>query len=584
MKRIFVLMSLFLAFGVSSQAVPARPGMKKVLTLADGTAVTAELKGDEFMSWWETSDGSKFVPSVTNEKTFVAANLNEMKAQSAQRRAIVNEARAKRMASALAPKKSGTLGGEHTTYTGKKKGIIVLVNFTDSKFEDGHDKAYYEQVMNTPNFSSDEGYVGSVRDYFYAQSNGAFELDFDVFGPVELAHNCQWYGKDNSSSDRDVRVGRMIKEAIEGADKLGADWKSYDWDGDGYCDQIFVLYAGLGQASGGAETTIWPHEYRLSACAEVNRTPVTTSSGIIVDTYACSNENQPIMVGGQFTSDYQPAGIGTVCHEFSHCLGFPDTYDTSNQGNYAMGTWDTMATGSYNGNGMVPANYTAWERIYAGWVEPIELSKSATVKTMVSSTQYGRPYIIYNDGNKNEYYLLENRQQEGWDAKLYGEGLIITHVDYDATSWANNIVNYYSDHQRCTIFHADNEDSSTYTSKIQGDPYPYMSGSRILNDKLTDESEPAATLFNNNSDGRKFMGKPITSIRSHSDGTISFLFMGGDSNNVLDNATSTGIGQVAVKGTGQHEGVYSLDGRYLGNSLAPLGRGIYIIGGKKVVK
>ena len=291
MKKIFFLLSMFFAFGVSTQAVPVRPGIKKVLTLADGTAVAAELKGDEYMAWWETADGRKFVQSESNEKTFVAADINAMRAQSAERRAIVDDARAKRMASARTPKKR-TLGGDHITYTGKKKGIIILANFTDSKFDEKHDNQYYVNVANTPGFTSDEGYVGSVRDYFYAQSNGTFELDFDVIGPIELSHGYAWYGKDDTST-RDIRVGKMIKEAVEAADKAGADWKSYDWDGDGECDQVFVLYAGLGQASGGDANTIWPHEFKMSACPELNRTPVTTECGIVVDTYACSNENQP---------------------------------------------------------------------------------------------------------------------------------------------------------------------------------------------------------------------------------------------------------------------------------------------------
>ena len=582
MKKIFFLLSMFFAFGVSTQAVPVRPGIKKVLTLADGTAVVAELKGDEYMAWWETADGRKFVQSESDEKTFVAADINAMRAQSAERRAIVDAARAKRMASARTPKKR-TLGDDHITYTGKKKGIIILANFTDSKFDEKHDNQYYVNVANTPGFTSDEGYVGSVRDYFYAQSNGTFELDFDVIGPIELSHGYAWYGKDDTST-RDIRVGKMIKEAVEAADKAGADWKSYDWDGDGECDQVFVLYAGLGQSTGGDANTIWPHQFQMSACREINRTPVTTECGIVVDTYACSNENQPVMKNGQFINEYQPAGIGTICHEFSHCLGFPDMYDTSNQGNYAMGTWDPMSSGSYNGNGMIPANYSAWERIYAGWVEPIVLDKAATVKAMVSSSQYGRPFIIYNDNHKDEYYLLENRQKEGWDAALYGTGLLITHVDYDKEVWARNIVNYYADHQRCTIFHADNETDATYTSSVVNDPYPYKVGNRFFNDKLTDDSEPAAELYNNNTDGRKFMGKPITSIRNKDDGNVSFAFMGGNKENIISNVTNTGIGHVTVDGVVKHEGIYSIDGRYLGNSLAPLGKGIYIVDGKKVVK
>ena len=410
MKKIFFLLSMFFAFGVSTQAVPVRPGIKKVLTLADGTAVAAELKGDEYMAWWETADGRKFVQSESNEKTFVAADINAMIAQSAERRAIVDDARAKRMASARTPKKR-TLGGDHITYTGKKKGIIILANFTDSKFDEKHDNQYYVNVANTPGFTSDEGYVGSVCDYFYAQSNGTFELDFDVIGPIELSHGYAWYGEDDTSR-RDIRVGNMIKEAVEAADKAGADWASYDWDGDGECDQVFVLYAGLGQASSGDANTIWAHKFQMSACREINRTPVTTECGIVVDTYACCNENQPVMKDGQITNEYRPEGIGTICHEFSHCLGFPDMYDISNQGGYAMDRWTVMSTGLYNGNSMIPANYSAWERIYAGWVEPIVLDKAATVNAMVSSSQYGRPFIIYNDGHQDEYYLLENRQKE----------------------------------------------------------------------------------------------------------------------------------------------------------------------------
>ena len=581
MKKIFFLLSMLFAFGMGAQAVPVKPGLKKVITLADGTTVTAEQKGDEFMGWWETADGRKFVPGDENGKLFVSADIDAMKAQCAERRALVADARSKRLAAAKNGKQR-VLGGDHITYTGKKKGLIILVNFTDKKFADGHDNAYYKEVANTPNFTGDEGYVGSVRDYFYAQSNGQFELDFDIVGPIELQHAYSWYGKDLSSSRRDYRVGIMIKEAIEGADEY-VDYADYDWDGDGEADQVFVLYAGLGQASGGDANTIWPHEYKLSYASEVNYQPVYCD-GIKVDTYACGNENEPVIVNGQITSTQKPAGIGTICHEFSHCLGFPDMYDTSNSGNYAMGTWDMMSSGSYNGDGFRPCNYTSWERIYAGWTEPIVLDKAATVRSMKSLTDNGRPFIIYNDKNDNEYYLLENRQLTGWDASLYGKGLLILHVDYSSTYWERNIVNYYGDHQRCTIFHADNEDGSTYIDSFEGDAYPYTSGNRILNDELTNESQPAASLFNFNTDGTKFMNKPITSIRSRSTGLVSFKFMGGDDDNVIENDAPTGISGVKMDAPALKNGVYSVDGRYLGTDVDALGKGLYIVDGKKIVK
>ena len=121
-------------------------------------------------------------------------------------------------------------------------------------------------------------------------------------------------------------------------------------------------------------------------------------------------------------------GIGTICHEFSHCLGLPDMYDT--QGNqYGMGTYDLMDQGSYNGDSFQPPYYSAYEKWYCGWATPTELSEATTVKDMKPVAEGGQTFVIYNDNHKDEYYLLENRQQQGWDGSLYGKGLMITHVD-----------------------------------------------------------------------------------------------------------------------------------------------------------
>ena len=308
-----------------------------------------------------------------------------------------------------------------------------------------------------------------------------------------------------------------------------------------------------------------------------------------VDTYACANEMERVInnATGTYTNELKLAGIGTICHEFSHCLGFADMYDTSsNGGNYGMGFYDVMSAGSYNGGGFTPCNYTAYERIYAGWTEPIVLNEPATIKAMQSSEDYGRPFILYNDKHPDEFYTLENRQKKGWDAELYGSGLMITHVDYDQTKWGINQVNASaSDHQRCTIFHADNDADGTVLESIKNDLYPYMSGGVPLNDELTDDSRPAAKLYNKNADGTKSMGKPITAIKKNVNGTISFDVMGGNEDNILDNTTSeTAIKDIKADTRKADNRVYSIDGRYLGDDINALGKGLYIVGGKKELK
>ena len=106
-----------------------------------------------------------------------------------------------------------------------------------------------------------------------------------------------------------------------------------------------------------------------------------------------------------------------------------------------------------------------------------------------------------------------------------------------------------------------------------------------MNDELTDDSEPAASLFNRNSDNTYYMGKPVTQIRRNGDGTISFLVMDGDDDNVLDNSPVVdAISSVSANVNASDSRIFSIDGRYLGSDASKLGKGLYIIGGKKVVK
>lgn len=581
MKKLYLMLSMLFAFGAAANAVPAKK-LQKVITLTNGTQVSVELRGDEYLSWWEGTDGTAY-RATADENVFEAFDLEAQKPAAAARRARAEQGRVARLARVKnslrgADDKMRGLGGDHITYKGVKKGLVVLVDFKNKKFADGHDLEYYKNVINGKDFSDEEGHVGSVRDYFLAQSNGQFELDFDVVGPVTMSKNYGYYGNDGAYQ-KDEKVYEMIKEACDGIqDKVNL--KDYDWDGDGEADQVFFLYAGLGQASGGSAGTVWPHESELRywPCG------VLSYSTGKINTYACANELQPETQG---SSRYISAGIGTICHEFSHCLGFADMYDTTGGGGYGMSVFDVMDQGSYNGNGFVPCNYTAFERIYAGWVEAIELIDPATVKDMKSVSDYGRPFIMYNYKNTNEYFLMENRQNTGWDKGLYGSnGLLIVHVNYVPSRWANNSVNSSAEKiQCCTVVNADGSRENTQYS-LQGDLYPYEVKGVTMNDEFTDESEPAAKLYTKNSDNSYALGIPITNIK-RSKGSVSFLVCGGDDKNVIDNTFNgvvDGINGVTVANKAADNRIYSIDGRYLGTDASALGKGIYVVGGKKIVK
>lgn len=576
MKFKLYLTACLLVLGLScAHAVPAKKGVKRTIKLADGTSVVAELKGDEFASYWQADDGKCYVQDV-DSRTFKITDKAQVVNRGLAKRQKANDERIKRFAK-RGPKREIT--GAFSHFTGIKKGLIILVNFKDVKFGKTHTRTMFNNIANKKGFTNSLGFKGSVKDYFLAQSNGQFELDFDVVGPYTLSQNMAYYGAHGKDGQVDVKPGHMVLEACQMADK-DVNYADYDWDGDGEVDQVFVIYAGFGEADGGPEDTIWPHESQLSSWVGK---PYATKDGVSVNTYACGNENTYDMLGRSRIN-----GIGTICHEFSHCLGYPDLYDTNYGGNFGMGSFDLMCSGSYNGESFCPPNYSAYEKWVAGWITPTVLDKPASVKGMqAQDVKYGQAFVVYNDNNKNEYYLIENRQQSVgiWDKLLPASGMMITHVDYDKNIWewnnVNTIVNYSNlngpeyayldnDHQRLTIFHADNEEGASANSQA-GDLYPFNG-----NNSLTDTSSPAATIYQ----GGSTMGKPITNITQNEDGSIDFDFMGGSNDNII-----TGIHFVEndeVPSFGQ--GVYSLDGRYLGASANGLDKGIYIVNGKKIVK
>lgn len=515
--RLSLIVAL-LAFTCPSRSVPAKRGVWRTVTLSNGLTVKARLCGDEHAHWWQAEDGSCFdVDSLGKGKAVVPQELmSKARSRMAARRQAARRANAKKASQRIAT------NGNTGKFQGQRHGLIILVNFADSKFNTskfGPTQTLYSRIANEANYG-ENNFKGSISDYFKAQSGGQFLLDFDVAGPVTLPHRYSYYGQ-NDDDGYDKRPKEMVREACQAVDG-SVDFSKYDWDGDGEVEEVFVVYAGNGEHdTANQPNLIWPHMDNLA-----NYKEQLTLDGVTINTYACASE---------LNSDKTLSGIGTFCHEFSHCMGFPDMYDTASDGNnFGMGSWDLMDYGSYNGDGYVPAGYSGYEKMVCGWTTPIELDKPMTVNGMERLADMGQTYIIYNKGNRNEYYILENRQQSGFDKYLPGSGLLIERVDYDKDIWEWNAVNTtnggyypegsytpsYNDHQRITIFHANNiEDDDNNAT------YPYASL-----DSLTDSSQPAATVWNANADGTYLMHCRVYGITQNADGTVAFSFGWADGN------------------------------------------------------
>ncbi|MCH5176702.1 MAG: M6 family metalloprotease domain-containing protein [Prevotellaceae bacterium] len=558
-KQLFAFIAAA-AVSLNLSAVPAKP-VQRIVQQSDGTTITVTLRGDENFHYYTTLDGVTVVENadgtfsyacvqngvLTSTKVLAhdaaqrsAAERNTIQQHDALLRQHISDvwttraanrnahradrAEARRAQAAKNPKKAAI--------TGNKKGLVILMQFPDKAMT--HTQEEFNNQFNQVGYNLNN-HIGSVRDYFLAQSYGDLTIDFDVVGPYTTAYDMAYYGG-NDRYGNDDKPESMIVEACNAAN-AEVDFKDYDWDGNGEVDQVYVIYAGYGEAQGGPSYTIWPHEWSLSAAGKR-----LTLDGVKIDTYACSNELHG-------SSGTRMDAIGTACHEFSHCLGLPDMYDINYSGNYGMNTWSLLDQGSYNGpsnDGSVPAGYTSYDRMFAGWLDPVVLSEGCEVTDMKNIAENREAYIIYNERNNNEYYLLENRQKIGWDSQLGGHGMLVIHVDYDATVWRYNEVNTTSgtysrnDHQRLTVIPADN---STGYYNVSGDPYP--NGGK--NTALTNTSKPAATLYNNNSDGTKFMNKPIEEI-TEKNGLISFVFNGGTPVIIPDTPEALAASDISTNG------------------------------------
>lgn len=500
-------------------AVPAKRGVIAV-EQPDGTAIQAQIIGDERDHQYFTPDGYLLVDDggffyygnadengVPVSSGIRAAAVRDQAAQaylSGIDRTLMRQrlqARLGRSADAVGRRRvNGLFPETRFPAMGEQKAIVILVEYKDVKMQTEDAQDYFSRMLNEDGFS-DYGGTGCAREYFILNSGGNFVPQFDVFGPITLSQNRNYYGGNNWSGD-DKNPDQMVVEACRQLDGE-VDFSEYDRDNDGYVDNVFVFYAGRGEASGGGSDTVWPHSWTL-ASAGVSISD-RTFDGVVVDRYGCTNEWE----------GSRPDGVGTFIHEFSHVIGLPDLYATSYTSSFTPGSWSALDYGPYNNNGCTPPNYGAFERCALGWMDPVRIEGPMTATLPEISENVAG--IIYNDSNPDEYFLLENRQKNGWDTYIPGHGMLIWHVDYDAMVWGYNTVNNTASHQYVDIEEADGTQSE-YTR--DGDSFP---GSDNVT-SFTDTTRPGMKTW-----GGAGFDLPLTEI-TENNGVITFMVSGGASN------------------------------------------------------
>lgn len=447
----------------TSFTVLAEPADTKLIsvTQADGSELKIRRWGDEFSHGWETEEGFSV---IKNKKTGLwyfaeADNNGDLILSSTQ----VKKGKGKREASKLL-RRSGkaksqidkrrkqahhknvfarsmidgqgaVLGGhastlEKTTVSGTINVPVVLLNFADTR------TSYSKKDFNDFLFNDDKG----LTAYYNEVSYGKLTIKGGSTGVVDwvtLPESHQYYGQNNSAG-YDANIGVMIGSALDIAD-VNIDFSEYaDENNDCAVDLIAFVHQGNGEHQAvGADNDIWAHKYSMdylksegdgSGIYETDdRCPSDSSKNMVINDYFVAPELST--TGGR-------ANVGTFAHEFGHVFGLPDLYDTNGStdgSNAGGGDWTLMASGSKTGanrDGESPAHISAWGKYMLGWIDPVKVNGTDLSDFELKESVNNAEAILFeNPVNKSEYFIVENRNQRGFDAYAPGRGIIIWHID-----------------------------------------------------------------------------------------------------------------------------------------------------------
>ena len=435
--RTFFTIAMILFFSVSSLfAIPAKP---KAITVkqSNGKSLTLILQGDEKVHWAKTLDGysllkngnGDYVYAVldergnmvassvlasnveerdANEQSFVSRLNMDLRYSSSQVTEKINEWNAPQN-SPLRTNAFPSIGTDSL--------LVILVDFTDLPFT--YTNQNFVNLVSQHNYN---GY-GSVKDYYLDNSNNQFNMAIRVVGPYTLPHTMAYYGGNENQNEN---YQNFVRDVVDLVDPY-VDFSHFDNDNDGEVDGIHIIFAGTPESSTGNEDEIWPHRWALWMYQ-------VYKDNTLIWTYSCSAEKR---------NATQMDGIGTMCHEFGHVLGFPDNYDTdyseSGGNSVTTGYYDLMASGSYGNDGDTPPYLSAGEKIITNWVTIDTLSSPRSDVRLRAINGVADTGYYVGIPNSDEFFIFEMRKKAGWDLFIPGEGMLIYHGDMTKI---NNWLNY----------------------------------------------------------------------------------------------------------------------------------------------
>ena len=528
--------------GLVAHAGPPAPRVYPVQQ-PDGTTFQARAWGDEWSNGMETIEGYTILLDPQSKYWVYAApasDKNLTPAVGPEGQLVVGRDDPSGLAKHIRPSDASIPGREFTLQpapkeqnlanvnTGTQKILVLLVGFQNRGPVGTLASDWSNKVF---------GPTGSISQYYNEVSYGNLTLapaeetsgtvNDGVVGWLTLPYNHPNTGGNLSTANQQI-----TRDAILAADPY-VNFATFDTNGNGYISfdelHVMVVVAGYEAAYGNTcSPSVWAHEWYLEATA-----PIVDGKRV-----ASSFGNGGYTQFGEWHCDEaEPPGhaatIGTIVHEFGHDLGLPDMYDVDLD-TEGIGRWGIMGSGGWNRSrpsaydGDSPAHPDPWSRWYEGWLTPTQVISSTLAKSIqqieTSPTVYqllnnpgGVDWLFDSHSGSSEYYLIENRQQVGFDVGLPGCGLLIWHIDESVVF--DNSANANQNRRLVDLKQADGLNSLDIPNGNRGDagdPFPGSSLNRTFNAS----SNPKSILYNGSPSGVS-----VTNIAECNSTMIANLFV-----------------------------------------------------------
>ncbi len=424
MNKFLLLLTVLLIVIVPATAAYLT-NLPKVITQPDGASYKCFASGDEYHNWLHDSNGYTIIQNkTTGFYTYAKKNGSIVEPSEYIVGQIEPQATGLPVGVNIDPETyrqirqrrwNGVSRSFRSPTSGDVNNLVVFIRFSDeTEFTGGmssYSTLFNNNVPNTNsmyNYFKEDSYQAlSISTYFYPEPINDVIVSYQDTLPRNYyepysSMNPTGYDGDNEREDREMN---LLQNAISYVSAMVPVELDLDADDDGYIDNVCFIVRG---ATGEWADLLWPHMW-------VMQNHVALINGAQVYTFNFQLEDALI-----------DSGVGVLCHEMSHSMGFPDLYHYSYDGNTTVGRWDLMES-----NRNPPQHHSAYMKSrYTDWLPPMqELTQSGNYWVNKMLTRERNCFKIASN-NLQYYYVVEFRKKQGFfENSIPGTGLLVYRVN-----------------------------------------------------------------------------------------------------------------------------------------------------------